>query len=139
MVFILIAAALLIISINCNKTEPIAQDVVETFRGSYFAADDSLNIGQQKTDSLQISITNNRFYTILFFDPFAVEFCDHNGEVAGFGTNEITFTPGTILGSNCDQLRIPRGVFAADFVTHGDTIYIDRSDGIKLYRLKLLK
>ena len=115
---------------------------IKSYRGFYFAADDSSNIMMQKTDSVLLTITNGEIYSMNFFESNAssdVEFCDHTGLMSGFWTNSIIFIPNSIDLINCDSIRIPRGEFRGDYVTHGDTIYIEKTIDALLYRLKLLK
>ena len=104
-----------------------------------------------KIDSLIFTTQRNTTYRMMFYksspvDPL-VNFCYCEGTLIDFGTAKVSFAPTTIIRENCDTLRIPRGLFEADFRTHGDTVYIEKhvtggsssSSYDSLYQLKLLK
>lgn len=121
----------------------------EEFIGTYYAIDDSTyitNVGLT-TDSVILVIYNNSSYSMITYDinsSDSKQFCSSNGSISGFGSNSVTFYPNDPTGSNCDQIRIPRGTFEADFVNYGDTILLNKIGAIdslpkSIYRFKLLK
>lgn len=132
-------AFILIILVGCNNREQASQTVIEEFQGIYIARDTTIVIDSQKKDSVILSIKNSRAYSLLFYDMGIVDFCNSEGTVGDFGSNNIIFIPTKINVNNCDSLRLPRGEFNADFITHGDTIYFEKRISDSLYRFILLK
>ncbi|MFH1687639.1 MAG: hypothetical protein ABIE70_08985 [bacterium] len=115
------------------------ESTVETYRGTYHF-EHPANVGASKTDSVIFTLTDKHNY---HFDHFSdvgsqvVEICSSSGTVQNFGSNVAVFDPETIDYGNCDTLRIPRGLFAADFISHGDTIWLDRVSNDTTYSIRL--
>ena len=144
-IFLLGLLALLFLACSDDDVE----ETVEEYLGTYFVIDDSVyitNVGMT-TDSVILTIYNNRSYYLMTYkynqsDPKL--FCNSEGNVDGFGSNVVIFTPTGITGSNCDQIRIPDGRFIGDFVSHGDTIILNRTGEVdslpnSIFRFTLLK
>ena len=133
----------LLISLGCSdrSTDGEIQNSSQRYHGVYFAADDSANIAQQKTDSVELYIVNFKNYSLTFTDESGgiSDFCDNSGTVSGFFTNVVRFTPTDFFEANCDSIRVPNGEFQGDYISHGDTIYITYTNGDTLRRLKLVE
>jgi|GEM_PF-1798046 len=141
-----IMAVTAFLMIGCSSSQNSSQPVVEEYKGTYMVRDTTEVISKAKIDSVTFTIRDYKVYSFNFYDAVNVDFCDCEGSALNFGTNKITFDPTVITSSNCDSLRIPRGVFDADFVTHGDTVYMEKRGTIpndlahvNFFQLKLLK
>lgn len=123
----------------CEEDDPGTSQ--ERFHGTYMVRDLTLVIQARQIDSVRLTVTNNRFYSLFFYDAegLDVDFCDCEGGISDFGTNRVFFNPTNInyIEGHCDTLRIPRGEFAADFVTHGDTVYFEQRSGDSLFQFLL--
>ena len=97
-----------------------------------------LEVVGDKTDSVILTIENNRNYSIENFDA-DIAFCNSAGVVEDFGSNFAFFDPMTIDSGNCDVKRLPRGEFHSDFVNHGDTIWLDRLSADSAFSFRLIK
>lgn len=125
---------------SCSEDED-KEPVVETFRGTY-GFKHPATVGASKTDSIILTVTDNRNYRFDNFDDLGdneTEICGSSGVVVHFGSNTSEFKPSSIEYGNCDTLRIPRGTFDADFQTHGDTIWFDRVSGDTTFSIRLLR
>lgn len=128
----------------------------EEFRGTYFVKAVDATIHEAKIDSVIFQTKRNITYSMLFYKSTPadqlVDFCFCEGTLLDFGTAKVSFDPTLIIRENCDTLRIPKGVFSADFRTHGDTVYIEKQalevytdingntiSRDMIYRLKLIK
>ena len=124
----------------------------EEFMGLYMVRDKTEVIDMAKIDSVIFSIQKNMTYQMDFYKSSPtdrlVDFCYCEGTLIDFGTAKVSFDPTFINKDNCDTLRIPRGLFEADFRTLGDTVYIERKNTLdedgqivfdSLFQLKLIK
>ena len=115
----------------------------EVFHGTYFVDinPDIIGEGTEKTDSLTFTVDDGRLYSMFFYsvtgDTSQPNFCDCSGTLEGYPTNFVIFNPTNINASNCDHQRIPIGIFNADFINHGDTIWFDKEIGDTIYQLRL--
>lgn len=150
---IIIVTAVLLISFilgGCPNNSTDLGPADEEFVGTYMARD--LKEVQQlaEFDSIFFSVIRGTTYSIDFLHAVNAQgdqgFCNHSGTILDFGTAKASFAPTSFSYSNCDSISIPRGTFVADFVNHGDTIWIykqvtDTASPQKydsLYILKLL-
>jgi hypothetical protein len=112
----------------------------EVLRGTY-VVDHPAHVGGEKSDSVTLTVTDNRSY-VFEHSPYPpddqVEICSSSGTVGAWGSNVVTFSPEETYGFNCDQIRIPRGEFRADFRTHGDTVWLDKVVNDSTFRLRLI-
>lgn len=124
--------------VGCGDEE--IEQTTESLKGTYFV-DHPAHVGGEKSDSVRLVVTDNRSY-VLYHYPYPsddkVEFCGSSGTLGSWGGNVVTFSPDQTFGSNCDQLRIPRGKFQADFRTHGDTVWLDKSIEDSTFSFRLL-
>ncbi len=142
------------ILVSCSEEDDLGPPD-EEFIGTYMVRDLSVVIDDAKIDSIVFSTQRNTTYRMMFYESSSADtvgsFCYCEGSMIDFGTAKVTFAPTLIIRENCDTLRIPRGLFEADFRTHGDTVYITKiirdlerwGTGVDstdyLYELKLLK
>lgn len=144
--YLALLAVVFIIGCEDENSEP----TVEEFVGTYSASYDSLTqLISNNIDSVVLTITGGSDYSLLFSRTSGSDneaFCNSYGTVSGFGTTLTIFSPSstTYIPGMCDSLRVPRGPFVSDFVTHGDTIYLSHARPIdtlpeSLYRFKLIK
>lgn len=123
---------------GCQDEE--VEQTREVLRGTYFV-DHPAFVGGEKTDSLTMTVTDNRSYVLNHYpDPSGddVEFCGSSGTLGAWGGTLVTFSPDQTFGANCDAARVPRGQFQADFRTHGDTIHLDKTVADSIFRIRLI-
>ncbi len=123
----------------------------EEFIGTYTARDLSEVIELASVDSVSFTVRRGTTYSLRFFEGAnsqdAIDFCNHDGTILDFGTAKASFDPTSISYQNCDTAAIPRGTFVADFINHGDTVFISKQSTDtasppvydSMYILKLLK
>ena len=136
---------------GCNKKPDLSPEN-EDFYGTYLVRDLTVVQSAGSLDSVYFQIFKNTTYDMTFYENVnsadVIDFCDHGGTILDFGTGKVSFDP-TLISRNpsCDTLNIPRGTFTADFVNHGDTIWISKritnNSSVptydSLFMLKLLK
>ena len=138
---ILCALLLFLTAISgCNSTDSDDDPESEVFQGIYIVRDLTIVEDARLVDSVLMTVTNNRNYALFFWDAdgLFVDFCNCEGSIFDFGTNLAVFNPRFVQAGNCDTVRIPRGEFVADFVTHGDTVYFEQRSIDSLFQLQLL-
>lgn len=131
--------ALIVGLVACRNTDE-PEVTVEEFRGSYYVRDLTLVEDEAKVDSLIFSVTNGHTYQMLFYDApgTEVDFCNCEGNLVNYGTQNVTFTLSDVHGYNCDSLRVPGGVFTSDFVSHGDTVVFEQTRPDSIFRLRVV-
>ena len=134
--FWLFFLTLIVLSSCGDDKTPVAPDV-DVYRGTYLVRDVTLVIDAQKKDSVLFTLSGGNAYEMFFWDIGDKEFCDCEGRVYGLSTPSVTFEPTDTMVANCDAVRIPSGVFAADYATHGDTVYFEKRIGDSLFQLIL--
>ncbi len=128
--FILILAILLISLMlgGCPNNSADLGPANEEFVGTYMARDLKEVAHLAVTDSIYFSVNRGTTYSIDFLNAENAQgeqsFCDHSGTIFDFGTGKASFVPTVVSYNNCDSSSIPRGTFAADFINHGDTIWL---------------
>ncbi len=113
--------------IGCPDNQSNLGPSNEDFVGTYMIRDSLLVEELAKIDSIRFSVVRNTTYSLQFFQADSldiVDFCDHSGTILDFGTGKASFDPTSISYNNCDTLNVPRGTFVADFINHGDTVWI---------------
>ena len=128
----------LLFFLACSEEDEV-ETTVESFTGTYAVGHASI-VGQ-KRDSVILIITNGREYTVDNYPSVTggnTEICSSAGGLSGFGTSRAVFTPRSKFGSNCDTTRVPSGEFVADFRSHGDTVFLDRTSSDSTYSFRLL-
>jgi len=122
----------------CGEEDEVEM-TVESFSGTYAVGHASI-VGE-KRDSVILIVTNGREYTVDNYPSVTggnTQICSSAGGISGFGTSRAVFTPRSKFGSNCDTTRVPSGEFVADFRSHGDTVYLDRTSSDSTYSFRLL-
>lgn len=140
--FWIITAGLILAAVGCKKDPPAYEPYVESFVGLYTVRDRTQVILMAKIDSTHLTITDGVAYAMSFYAKDEVDdldFCACEGELDTYTSNLVDFRPLAFFQSNCDTLRVPRGDFTADYVTHDDTIYFERSVGDSIYLLTVLR
>ncbi len=113
--------------IGCPDNQSNLGPENEEFVGTYMIRDSLIVESLAKIDSMRFSIVRNTTYSMQFFQADSldeVDFCDHSGTILDFGTAKAAFDPTSVSYNNCDTLNVPRGTFVADFINHGDTVWI---------------
>jgi len=128
---------LLLVAAGCSDDESVSSKT-ETYSGTYSVQYPATMY--EKTDSVVLRITGASYEVDHYrVQPNAEQyFCSSEGAVTGFGTNATTFSPTAWSGSNCDTLRLPSGLYEADWRTHGDTVWLDRNSNDTLFQFRLL-
>lgn len=128
LILLLLALLLSLVVISCSEDEADLGPENEFFVGTYMARDIFEVEMLAEIDSVNFSIDRGTKYSFDFFEysnlTNSITFCDHSGTILGFGTGIAQFDPTSITYLECDTATIPRGIFTADFVTHGDTIWL---------------
>ena len=147
--FLLILLFCSFLLIGCPDNQSNLGSANEDFVGTYMTRDSALVESLSKIDSIRFSIERSTTYSIQFFQADSldeIDFCDHSGTILDFGTGKASFDPTSILYNNCDTLNIPRGTYVADFINHGDTVWIyknvsgvDNSSGKSYDSLYIMK
>jgi hypothetical protein len=118
---LLSGAFVLVCACADNKDE----DMLEVFSGELTADIEPTVVGRTFTDTVRLTVDGSRYIldildTIYTNNP---PLCDSRGQVRGFGTNMITFTPDTVdTTGQCDARHVVQGAFAAIF--RGDSLYM---------------
>ncbi len=137
---LLLGSAVIVPVLLAGCADEEIEQTREVLIGTYLV-DHPAFVGGEKSDSVTLSITDNRSYV---FDHYPnpstdqVEFCGSAGRLGAWGSNVVRFTPEQFYGFNCDQLRVPRGEFQADFRNHRDTVWLDKTVGDSTYSLRLV-
>jgi hypothetical protein len=138
--FILLFVTLLsIVFVACGDDEDTIQSTgTEEYTGYYLVRHKTI-IGN-KDDSLSMVLQNSRSYTIDFYPITGtdVNFCDHTGQVADWGSPTSRFTPLDITVGGCDAVRLPNGTFQANWTDSPDSIVFTRETTDSLWRLVLI-
>lgn len=131
--------ALTILLGACSKDDPISTPYVENYVGTYMYRDTTVVFSAAKIDSVEFRITDGVLYSLRFHELDAtdpVDFCDCDGRFSVNTSSTMTFEPTTVIYQGCDSLRIPRGEFTPDYITHRpDTVYFEKRVDAFLYRL----
>ncbi len=115
---------------------------VEEYTGTYMVRDLTVAMSE-KIDSVRFKTTDGLYYSLRFWevgplDP--VEFCDCDGRLTTNTSAIMCFEPNTQVTTNCDYLRVPRGDFVPDYVTHRpDTVYFEKSIGDSVFQMIVLQ
>jgi len=118
---------------GCNPEIDQSQEKREVFRGRLILEKDPWVVGQTDTDQIEFLIQGGT-YSFQFL-TFNTRLCDSKGRAYGFGTNQVNFTPTTILVGNCDSLHVPRGYFQSAF--KGDSLYLNKFDTARNIRYQI--
>lgn len=137
-----IITALVLAAGACKKDPPAYEPYIESFVGRYLVRSTSQVILMAKIDSTNLTITDGVAFAMNFWPMDEVDeldFCACEGELPVYTSQIVDFSPLLFHQANCDTMRVPRGEFTADYVTHGDTIYFERRVGDSLYQLTVLR
>ncbi len=128
---------------GCGKESGVDTPHILTYVGTYMWRNPTVVITAAKIDSVEFKITDGVLYTLRFhqLDPTdMVDFCDCDGRIDQNTSSVMSFDPTVVIYSGCDSLRIPRGDFVPDYVSHRpDTVYFEQRDDTTLYRLIVLQ
>ena len=120
----LVVVAIMTALNGCSNRDD-QSNVNETLYGRYLVREMTNVIGPEKNDSVMVVVEGSS-YRISHFDSPVV--CPSYGSIEGFGGSAVTLTPIAFEGSQCDSLRIPHGVFSAEYP--GDSIILRTTQAI---------
>ena len=128
---IIFVTAVLLISFilgGCPNNSSDLGPANEEFFGTFTVRDLKEVEQLAESDSIFFSVIRGTTYSIDYLNAANAQgdqsFCNHSGTIFDFGTAKASFVPTSLNYSNCDSASIPRGTFVADFINHGDTIWI---------------
>ena len=145
-IFLISSIFLLLLPIGCNNEGNLGP-ANEEFVGVYLMRDTQIAMSE-KIDSVIFTVFRNTTFSMIFYEGEGsgkdVDFCNCQGNIIDFGTAKASFDPTSISYGNCDTLRIPRGLFSADFINYDSVIVIEKREPYSdvddtLYQLILLK
>jgi len=149
--FIVILLIFSVVFVGCPDNQSNLGSQNEEFSGTYMARDLKLVEALTAVDSINFTVIRSTTYRLDFYEGASslddIDFCDHTGTLLDFGTGKVSFDPTSITPNNCDTLKVPRGTFVADFINHGDTVWIYKqvTDNAatppydSLYMMKIIK
>ena len=139
MKFVLGLMLLAVALVGCGEDDPVSAPHEDNYIGTYMWRDTTVVISAAKIDSVQFRVIDGYLYTLRFYavdGTDQVDFCDCDGRLAVNTSSLMTFEPTVVIYQGCDSLRVPRGEFIPDYVTHRpDTVYFEKRVDSFLYRL----